>query len=69
MNIKYKGKTPVKRQQKVDLIAAGDTWHTGYVIDTLASMFTTKVNGSIRFYFYSDENVTWRKHQDEEATV
>lgn len=68
MNIKYNGNTPVKYRTKVDLIVDNKPWYTGYVIDPMASQFTIKVNGHVRFYFYSDEGVTWRKHR-EEASV
>lgn len=61
MNLKYKGKTPVKRGDTVALIADDKEWFRGKVVDTLASQYTIRVNGMIRFFFYEDKNVTWRK--------
>lgn len=61
MNTKYKGSTPIKARQWVELTTDGEPWAKVCVIDTLASQFTVKVNGTVRFFFYVDEGLTWRK--------
>lgn len=63
--MKYKGKVPLKKGDKVDLIIDDEVWGTAKVIDTLASQFTCKVpyQKLVRFYFYVDKGYTWRHHQ------
>ena len=59
----WKGKTPVKKGAKVDLLIDGKIWATAKVVDTLGSQFTCHVVGHpkmIRFFFYADKGVTWQ---------
>ena len=60
---KYKGSTPVKKGEKVMLIAGDEEWTEAKVIDPLAKQFTCRplYTKHTRFYFYEDEGVTWRK--------
>jgi hypothetical protein len=59
--IRYKGKTPVKQGQRVDLLDHdGEPYETIKVRDALATQFTVTKRGRVRFFFYEDRNVTWR---------
>lgn len=58
--MKYKGKTKVSTGDKVDLIIDGEVYHTGKVVDALATQFTIKVNKRVRFFFYEDRGLTWQ---------
>jgi hypothetical protein len=57
---RYRGKTPVSKGDKVDLIIDDEVWGTAKVLDTLAMQFTCK---QVRYYLYSDNGFTWRKHR------
>lgn len=64
MNHRYKGNTPVKAGDMVDLIAnGGEVYHTTKVNDALATQFIVSVNKRARFFFYEDRGVTWQKSQ------
>ena len=65
---KYKGKTPVKKGDKVELLALDEEgvesrYAEAKVIDPLAKQFTCRplYTKHVRYYFYDDEGVTWRK--------
>ena len=60
----YKGNTPVKHRDKVELCLDGTNWMQGVVGEALASQFTV-VYGKGRskhmtYLFYSDKGVTWK---------
>lgn len=64
--MKYKGKTPVKKGDWVELWCLDEdgqyrAYEKAKVVDALAKQFTCKVpyDKHIRFYFYEDEGVTW----------
>jgi len=62
--LKYKGNTPVKTGDKVDLMVDSKIYATVKVVDTLATQFTIKVKGKVRFFFYEDRGVTWQTVND-----
>ncbi len=64
MNHKYKDNTPVKNGDLIELTCDGEVWHTGKVKDALASQFTVVVNKKLRFFFYADKGLTWRRTDD-----
>lgn len=61
---KYRGKTPVSKGDKVDLIIDDEVWGTAKVLDALAMQFTCKIpyQKQVRFYLYSDKGFTWKPH-------
>ena len=61
----YKGNTPVKAGDMVELIIDDEVWAEAKVIDALAVQFTCRIQRQplARFYFYEDKGVTWRKVQ------
>ena len=66
--MKYTGKTPVKARERVKLLTLdsnGDTvvYDEAIVIDPLSKQFTCRIpyRKNVRFYFYDDEGITWRK--------
>lgn len=63
--MKYKGKTPVKTGDWVDLLIDEEMWEKAKVVDALATQFTCKIpyQKLVRFYFYEDKGLTWRPHQ------
>ena len=63
--IKFKGKTPVKAGDWVELTIDGEAWERAKVVDALAKQFTCKVpyQKVIRYYFYEDKGLTWRPSQ------
>jgi hypothetical protein len=61
MMMKYKGKTPVKRGDKVELLDnEGTPYLKARVLDALATQFTITTKGQVRFFFYEDKGLTWR---------
>lgn len=58
--IRYTDNTPVKQGAKVELIINNVVWHTGKVLDALATQFTIQVNKKMHFFFYVDKGLTWR---------
>ena len=58
--MKYKGTTPVKKGDHIQLTICGEVWRNGTVQEALASQFTVLVNKKTRFFFYSDKGLTWR---------
>ena len=60
--MRYKGNTPVKQGQKVDLLTDGNVYETIKVKDALATQFTVTKRGRVRFFFYEDKGLTWRVH-------
>ena len=61
--MRYKGKTPVKKGEKVVLIAGDVEWAEAKVLDPLSKQFTCRplYSKHVRYYFYEDQGVTWRK--------
>lgn len=57
---KYKGSTPVKTGDKVDIEWEG-TWYRAKVKDTLASQFTVELMETTQFRLYADKDLTWRQ--------
>ncbi len=53
----------VTKGEKVELVMDDETWAEAKVIDPLATQFTCKIKGqkAIRFFFYADKGITWRK--------
>jgi hypothetical protein len=67
--MRYRGKTPVKAGDKVELLALDDDgtsrrYSEAKVVDALATQFTCRFNKRVHFYFYEDKGVTWRKISD-----
>ena len=62
MNYKYKGYTPVKDGDKVQVrFGDDDEWRDAKVKLALASQFTAKCPPyEVGFFFYADKGVTWR---------
>lgn len=59
--MKYKGNTPVKARDQVELITAdGEVYDVVRVADALATQFTVQKKGRTRFFFYEDKGLTWR---------
>ena len=59
--MKYKGNTPVKPRDQVELITVdGEVYETIRVVDALATQFTVQKKGRTRFFFYEDKGLTWR---------
>ena len=63
--MKYKGKTPVKPRDQVQLLATSDagqqyTYEVARVTDVLATQFTVQKKGRTRFFFYEDKGLTWK---------
>lgn len=59
--MRYTGNTPVKAGEYVRLTIDDEVWLETKVVDALATQFTVKVNKGTRFFFYSDEGVTWQR--------
>lgn len=54
------------RGNTVELLIDNEQWALATVTQTLSTQFLCRVGKGIeRFYFYSDEGVTWRKHNEE----
>jgi len=58
--MRYKGTTPVKAGDYVRLTIDDEVWLEAKVLDALASQFTVRVNGGVRFFFYEDKGNTWK---------
>lgn len=59
--MKYKGNTPVKTRDQVELLTCdGAVYETVRVYDALATQFTVLKKGRTRFFFYEDKGLTWR---------
>ena len=64
MNCRYKGRVPIKKGCRVDLLDdEAVPYETIKVADTLATQFTVTKKGRTRFFFYLDKGITWRPHQ------
>ena len=59
--MKYKGYTPLKKGQEVELLSLDEVYAQAKVFDALATQFTIKVKGKVRFFFYEDKGITWQK--------
>lgn len=61
--MKYKGNTPVSRGDEVELLNdEGKVVYLAKVRDALATQFTILIKRTlVRFYFYADEGLTWRR--------
>lgn len=57
----YKGSTPVKKGDKIELTIDGEVWCKAKVKHALASQFTCTYKKNDLFFFYSDKGATWRK--------
>jgi len=57
---KYKGKTPVKTGDSVELMVDDAVYATAKVRDVLAVQFTVSVKKRIRYFFYEDKGITWK---------
>ena len=57
---KYKGRTPVKTGDSVELMVDDAVYATAKVRDVLAVQFTVSVKKRIRYFFYEDKGITWR---------
>ena len=56
---KYKGKTPVKTGDEVDIQWDG-TWYRATVKDALSAQFTVELMDTTLFRLYADKDLTWR---------
>ena len=59
----YKGKAPVKKGDKVELLILDEVWTVGTVNTVCATQFTCTANKNTLFFFYADKGVTWRTHE------
>lgn len=44
----------------IEVVFGDETWIEAIVLEPLSAQFTADVEGYVRFFFYSDEGVTWR---------
>jgi len=56
-----RAKTKLVKGDAIELLICDESWHKGKVRDALSSQFTTTINRKVRFFFYADEGVTWRR--------
>ena len=63
MNHAYKGPTPVKVKDKVDLIVLDKVYNTATVVEPMSTQFMCTTKENTLFFFYADQGLTWRKHK------
>ena len=61
MNYDYKGPTPVRAEDKVELLGIDGVYNTAIVVSALSTQFVCVTESNTLYFFYSDKGITWRK--------
>ena len=61
MSHAYEGPTPVRAEDKVELLSTEGVYNTAIVVSALSKQFVCVTEDNTLFFFYSDQGITWRK--------